>query len=708
MICGSANNNNPVAVRRLAVVSFLSLMFVFLAAHIAAGADDKGVTSHALNFRYAQLKGVVRSDSSPIPFAAVTLYKAGKRSREAAVLGRVRSDDNGNFTIFYKPPAGSDSILYLIADGKPESFNKPGLTRESPIRLAGVLDPAADNGNVVINERTTVGAAYAMAQFIVGRSIGGKNPGLRNAATMAQNLVDISTGEIAPVLADEPNGSETSTMREFNSLANLLGGCVQGEKADSCSALFYLSRSPRGLRATNTLQAIVNIAQNPWQNVAELFALSQDSSIYEPALEPSMEPDAWTLAIRFTGDSGLLDGPGNIVFDKDGNAWVNNNYSRTADSDYGCGDNHVFKFTPAGTDAPGSPYGGPDGNNGGLYGSGFGITIAPFGDVWASNFGFTGTDCPISDADRELLSKSVSQFDSEGNAISPSRPPEPFGGWRSEQADIYQPQGTVTDRRGNIWMANCGNASVTKMPAVNPDGAVNFSDLGLEKPFDIAIDSQGNAWVTGNGNNTVVEVGQDGSLIGAPIVGGDINLPIGIAVDGLGNVWIANSGAVRAPCAGDLDSNRLSPEDASAESAPEGASVVLRRPDGTLQTFKGGGIFVPWGISLDGNDNVWVANFAGPKSGLIGLSQLCGAKPWNCPPGYKTGDPISPPTGYTSDGLTRVTAVSIDPSGNVWAANNWLTDAQDNLDNPGGHELVVFVGLAAPVKAPRIGPPERP
>lgn len=90
--------------------------------------------------------------------------------------------------------------------------------------------------------------------------------------------------------------------------------------------------------------------------------------------------------------------------------------------------------------------------------------------------------------------------------------------------------------------------------------------------------------------------------------------------------------------------------------------------------------------------------------------QLCGVRDDLCPPGVDTGDPISPDTGYFSDALARVTGVQIDPSGNVWAVNNWLLDAFDILDikNPGGHEVVVFIGLAAPVKTPLIGPPEQP
>jgi hypothetical protein len=50
--------------------------------------------------------------------------------------------------------------------------------------------------------------------------------------------------------------------------------------------------------------------------------------------------------------------------------------------------------------------------------------------------------------------------------------------------------------------------------------------------------------------------------------------------------------------------------------------------------------------------------------------------------------------------------VAIDPSGNVWVANNWLKDPVQT--NPGGDAMVVFIGLAPPVKAPLIGPPQQP
>jgi hypothetical protein len=48
--------------------------------------------------------------------------------------------------------------------------------------------------------------------------------------------------------------------------------------------------------------------------------------------------------------------------------------------------------------------------------------------------------------------------------------------------------------------------------------------------------------------------------------------------------------------------------------------------------------------------------------------------------------------------------VQIDPSGNVWLTNNWLTIPVQT--NPGGRSVVVFIGLATPVKTPLIGPPQ--
>jgi hypothetical protein len=143
-----------------------------------------------------------------------------------------------------------------------------------------------------------------------------------------------------------------------------------------------------------------------------------------------------------------------------------------------------------------------------------------------------------------------------------------------------------------------------------------------------------------------------------------------------------------------------------------GGDVSMVRPDDTvLPPFDGGkSINGPWGIAIDGNDNVWVANAFGRS-----VTELCGTRPENCPLGTKTGDPISPSGGYIG-GLQIITDVAIDPAGNVWVANNW--DRPDEgfkkLPEPalstrfGGDGTVVFFGLAKPVRTPLIGPVQQP
>ena len=134
--------------------------------------------------------------------------------------------------------------------------------------------------------------------------------------------------------------------------------------------------------------------------------------------------------------------------------------------------------------------------------------------------------------------------------------------------------------------------------------------------------------------------------------------------------------------------------------------VNMIRPDGTQlapRGFSGSLISSPWGVSIDGNDNVWVANFWGR-----GVVLMAGAEPRDNPQGTKPGDVIHVFTGGT---IQMLTDVVIDPAGNIWAANNWNSLDAVLADNPafpistwgGGSGFTVIYGVAAPVKTPLIG-----
>lgn len=139
------------------------------------------------------------------------------------------------------------------------------------------------------------------------------------------------------------------------------------------------------------------------------------------------------------------------------------------------------------------------------------------------------------------------------------------------------------------------------------------------------------------------------------------------------------------------------------ESGPGGIRLhgTMARVDlhGKVTQFGGAGMTMPWGIAVDGDDNIWVANFFGER-----LSHLCGARVETCPTGH-VGDEISPTqTGYFFNGLQRNTGVQIDASGNVWLANNGKT-----IPTPAtqyGDGLVVFLGAAAPIAMPLVGTPK--
>jgi hypothetical protein len=640
----------------------------------------------------ATLRGHVVSGTTPLPSLLVALYATDPShpDRCAGVLGAAPTRHDGSFELSYTPPSDIDAVLYVIADGRsaPDRLDRLGKCRPfaGPVVLASVLGtagPAPVSTDIAVNERTTVASAYALARFIDGAKIGGKAKGLQNAAGMVQNLANPVTGAVGAVLATHPNGNQTETLGSFNSLANMVAACVASPGA--CTTLFDLARPPRGSTPTDTLQAMVDIARHPATSapaVQSLFALSQTlPAPYQPARPADSPPAAWTLALRFVGDGVSMDGPGNMAIDEAGSVWVTNNFTFSRDpAARVCGSNLLLRFTPTGQYVPGSPYVG-----GGLDGAGFGITIDPKGDVWVGNFGFASHGC-----NTQPLHDSVSKFGLDGTPANPT-------GYT--QGGIAWPQGTVSDQQGNIWIANCESGTLTKYPGGDPTAAVQFvtdpvcgTQSECARPFDIAFNQRGWAFVTLNARSSVAVLRPDGRPARPPI-GGVFDRPLGIAADSRGNMWVANSSSVQVPC----------PLGQSDPDALDGSITMIQR-DGerTKGPFRGGGVTLPWGVAVDGDDNVWVANFNGQ-----GLSHFCGLTPKNCPPGTETGSPISPETGYKFDGLTRNTGVQIDRSGNVWVANNFKITI-DPKGNPGGYEMVVFIGLAPPIATPLIGPPRKP
>lgn len=635
------------AVMRVAVATVLAALSI-----VAVGA---GPTSAGP----ARVVGVVDGGDGPLADFEVTL-EATRGLREPAVLGTATTGADGTFAIDFAPDADPDSVYVLQA-------------RRGPVDLAWVSpEPPTE---VRVTPLTTVGTAYAMAQFHEDGRISGPHPGLANAAAMARNVFDPRTGGPADVLVTAPNGDETETWATVGSLANAVAGCVAD--ASVCTDLFAATASSRGQVADDTFEALDQLVVEPALDAAGVFAAAQaPPASYAPALTAA--PVAWTVALRFAGDGASMNGPGNFAVDHEGTLWVVNNYAPEVDG-ASCGSQQLLRFTPSGEFVPGSPYTG-----GGVDGGGYGVTIDPYGDVWVGNFGFASPGCT-----EQPPHNSVSQFRGDGTPVSPA-----VTGWTG--GGISWPQGTVSDATGTIWMANCESDVVTRIPGGDPMAIEAIDGLGLEKPFDIAFDAAGNAYVTGTQSDNVAVLRPDGTPApGSPISGGAFKRPMGIASDPQGELWVANSGFIDLPC----------PKSVFTEGP--GASVTHIAEDGSTTVFTGGGMTIPWGISVDGNGNVWVANFGKQR-----ISVLCGRDDSpHCPPGARRGTPLSPDgTGFPFSGLVRNTASITDTAGNVWFTNNWLDVPVQTA--PGGHEIVAFLGMAGPVQppAPKARPvaPDRP
>jgi hypothetical protein len=296
-------------------------------------------------------------------------------------------------------------------------------------------------------------------------------------------------------------------------------------------------------------------------------------------------------------------------------------------------------------------------------------------------------------------------FDEDGNPLSPS------AGFTAGRLDW--PQGMAADRQGNVWVANCGNDSVTKIFSRDPFRARNIrlgpaSSTPLIRPFGVAVDLEGNVWVNGNLSDKVYVIPPDGKSV--EILAGTykgkrvLRHPAGNAADSQGNIWVANSDWLVNPC----------PVDAKDLGSATKPSVAMFQAKNHKPypgaPFKGGGITLPWGIAVDGNDTVWIFNFGTVAVGQppihpTGISRFCGVNTAKCPAGKRrTGAPISPSTGYQSDSLTRITGGQFDPSGNIWLMNNWQIEPHP-FRSPGGNSIVIVVGAAAPIRTPLIGPP---
>ena len=233
----------------------------------------------------------------------------------------VVTDAQGNFSLTGLYQCTPGQLVYVLArGGSPagESVN-PYLSLMSTFGVCPASGNFIDQISFVnINQVSTVVSVYALAGFLTDSFHVSSGPsanalaGITNAFLSAGNLIDIGSGAVNAYTAGDNASIPVAT---FDTLANLLVPCSNA--SSTCAALFALTTDASGNQPTDTVQAMLNISQNPGANVSALFALA-GAQPFRPALAAS--PNDWTIGITYFSET--MAGPYFPAFDAAGNLWV--------------------------------------------------------------------------------------------------------------------------------------------------------------------------------------------------------------------------------------------------------------------------------------------------------------------------------------------------------------------------------------------------
>jgi len=586
---------------------------------------------------------------------------------------------------------------------------------------------------VSVGVQSTIANAFAFAQMTRIEEakiiIAGTERQMRIAYGMKNNFLQ-TYGTVSKVIASSPNGLETNSYPLFNFLAAL----VYYNITDAAVYQDFLTLSAQNAPATSFFQALMNIVHEPFTNVQAIYQLiSTKEQILHPSLptltlpeHKSPLPDQWTLTIK-ANDSGaqnfLMSGLAYVVFDKEDKAWITNNFRQGS----AFSGTHCIVLNADASPANISPITG-----GGLLGTAFGAAVDPSGErIAIGNFGWGP----------ELFNPqhgSISMFSYKGEVLSPAN------GFTNKLSRV---QGMCYDQKGNLWMASVGtqmpfapapigvyefesqNSAVVVYIGGDPEHAFSYDNFnGQPSPyhstFDVAMDHEGYAYVSNIGNGNTDDPGNPG-------------IPSSVHKFRLDENGLT--------CVGSWTSEWLNPRNGligyeelrqvAINSKNEvfvvgitSSRVIQLATDLShiVQTFDAN-INAPWGITIDGRDTMFMANFAqekgrDPESNSLDMQGPYGvsvirpeyegiARLMTVPTGgaevmLRNGLPLygaqTGPEGQrymppSYEPIMRLTATGIDGAGNLWCVNNWKPSAAvDVRSNPGGDGVVIFIGVAKP------------
>ena len=179
----------------------------------------------------AALNGQVLGGGAPIASSTVTLWAASAGAPKQ--LAQARSDADGRFTMTAPDSVAADTSLYLVAQrGQPDG--QQGERRQSQHRVddrAG--QQAADQGHDQRDDDRGLGVDPRAVPRRHRDQGSCARPARSPRATCPTSSIS-QTGGWGGTIQDPLNSSQTPTMANFATLADVLAGCVTRVTADAC------------------------------------------------------------------------------------------------------------------------------------------------------------------------------------------------------------------------------------------------------------------------------------------------------------------------------------------------------------------------------------------------------------------------------------------------------------------------------------------
>ena len=246
------------------------------------------------------MSGQVHGGQQPVTGANIQLYAVAPTGSTGSVLlnsQAVLTDASGSFSItgLYTCPSASSNV-YMVATGGDPGLNSGQTNSAIALMVAlGHCGNLNSNTYVTINEVTTVAAVYALAPYM--QSYSSVSSAATDAAfTTAFTLADSANGATPGPAATGLDVPST----KLRTVANILASCVNSNgQTGTCSQLFTLAASGRAAIPTDTIGAVLNIANNPTQNVSAIFDLTPAVAPFQPSMSAS--PADWSLPVTSPG-----------------------------------------------------------------------------------------------------------------------------------------------------------------------------------------------------------------------------------------------------------------------------------------------------------------------------------------------------------------------------------------------------------------------